>query len=311
MRNEMQKGRILLVGEDKLFGFKIKHMLEQEEDMEIVGDCNSAEQALFQMETLSPNIVLMDSSLSETNGIEACRRLTEKQHTCDVIMLTASQELTEYAMKAGATSCYPKELKHEELVTAIRLACKWQSIKAKRDDSVYSIGQIEAMIMEHLTKSAAEQTCNKREPEWPLAEGDGSNPVLEELRLVIPLPDDVSCLQRFISLVEEKFQASILETVGSRSGIHVTLKLRMPVSSAYILDKLMQMPEVEKVEKVEEKIPVKAGRLSFFRKIKPVLQEGISVILSGQVQPLPVAEQEPQYLGLPKLQPQMVGAMVS
>jgi len=98
----MKKGRILLVDEDELFRIQVRHMLERQEDMEIVGDCTSAEEAISQIETLSPNIVLMDAQLPGMNGIEACRHLTGNGDDCDVTMLSTCQELISDALKAGA-----------------------------------------------------------------------------------------------------------------------------------------------------------------------------------------------------------------
>ena len=138
----MKKGRILLIDGDDLFRLWLRHMLEQEEDIEVVGDCTSAEEALSRVETLSPNIVLMDIWLPGMNGIEACCELTK--NTCDVIMLTKDQELIHYALKAGASGYYPKEIKYDELIMAIKLACKWQSLKA--ECAAYSARQMEATL---------------------------------------------------------------------------------------------------------------------------------------------------------------------
>ncbi len=308
MSKVMEKARILLVDEDKIFRMKVRHTLEREEGMEIIGDCTSAEEALSQVDILSPNIILMDTLLPKMDGIEACRHLTGNGHTCDVIMLSADQELVSYALSAGATFYFPKDLRRKELATAVRLICKWQSLKAENDTSVYSIRQIEAMIMENLTQFAAEeQTHDEEELEWLPMEGNGSNTV-REVRLVIPLPHNASQLQRFIYQAEEMLQASTRETAGSWSDTLITFKLRRSAPLVSMLDKLVKMPEVEKVE---EKEPVRARRFNFFKKIKPVLRKEISVTLSAQAQLPAVAEQALQYQELPKPQPQLVGAMVS
>jgi len=77
MRDVMRKERILLVDEGQLFRLWVRQMLESEEATEVIGDCGSAEEAMTQMEALSPNIVIMDTRLPGINGIEACRQLTE------------------------------------------------------------------------------------------------------------------------------------------------------------------------------------------------------------------------------------------
>jgi len=307
MRNLMKKAEILLVDEDKLFRSGVRQMLEQEEDMKIVGDCGSAEEVMSQVETLSPNIVLMDTHLPEMDGIEACRWLTGNGYACDVIMLTTHQELIDYALKAGAVGYYPKEIKQEALVTAIRLACQWQSIRARSGAGTYSIRQIEAMIMDNLGQFTVEETPDKDEAEWlPPKRSSSTNP-LPEVTLVIPSPSDASQLQRFICRVEATLQASILETVGSWSDTRITLKLRGHVPLSSMRDELVKMPEVEEVE---ENTPVRAGRSGFFKKIEAMPGKRLSVTLRREVQPSTAAGQANQYPGLPEFQPQLVGRVV-
>jgi len=307
MRDVMKRARILLVDGDEVFRLRVQHILEQEEGMEIVGDFASAEEALSTMEALRPNIVLMDTWLPGMNGIEACRRLTGNGPDCDVIILSPDQELIHVALKAGAAGYFPKEIKQKELATAIRLACKWQSLKEETDGSIYSIRQIEAMIMENLTKFTTKQTHDEEQPER-LSPEDNSSSLTPEVTLVVPSPGDASQLQRFICRAEMTLQASLLETVGAWNDTHITFRLRRPASLADIADKLAKMPEVEEVE---EKVPVRAGRFSFFKKIGATPEKTLSVTLSRQPQPSTTARRTTQYPRLPKLQPQPVGSMIS
>lgn len=303
----MKKCRILLVDEDKLFRLRVRHMLEQEEDMEIVGDCVSAEEVLSQIEKCFPDIVLMDTWLPGMNGIEACHRLTKNWNACDIIMLTTDQEPITQALSAGAAGYFPKELKSEELTTAIRLTCKWQSLRAKCESNIYSTRQAETMIMENLVRFAAEETHNKDEPEWLPPQGNGSNTV-PEVTLVIPSSGDASQLQKFICQVKGTLKASILGMVSSWSDTRLTLKLQRPVSLADILNELTKIPEVEEAR---EKIPVRAGHSSFSNEVQAMPGKQISVALRGQAQSLTSARQANQHLKLPKLKPHRVRATVS
>jgi len=308
MRDLMKKVQILLVDEDELFRLWVRQMLEEEEDMEIVGDCTSAEEALSRVEMLSPNIVLMDTSLPEMNGIEACRHLTGNGCGCDVIMLSGCQDWINDAVKAGAAGYYPKNIRQRELVTAIRLVCKWQSLRSESDASIYSVRQIETMVMENLDKFSTKQTCGEDQAEWLLPEGNSTDTV-REVTLVVPSPGDASQLRRFTCRAEETLQARLLETVGSWRDTRVTLQLRSPVSLVNVLDRLMKMPEVEEVVEKEE-VPARTGRFSFFRRMEAVPRKMIWVTLNEQVQPSIATPWVVQYPGLPELQPQMAGAAV-
>ncbi len=296
----MKKKRILLVDEDELFRLWVRDILEQEEDMEIVGDCKSAEEALPQVETLSPNIVVMDVCLPGMSGVEACQQLTESRHACDVIMLTREQDMIDDALNAGAVGYFPKDIKKRGLVEAIKLAYKWQSLKAKLDSSICTVSEIETMVIECMDKLAVKQIYEEDTSEWLSSEGNGAD-IVAEVTLVISSSSDGSQLCRFIGQVEEVFQASVLETVGCWNDTCVTFRLRRPVPVKYILDELMKMPEVAEAE---EKIS--RGR-RFSKKGKDMPRKQVSVTLVEQVQPLITAGQRDQYFEMPKLQPQVVG----
>ncbi|GAI50855.1 unnamed protein product, partial [marine sediment metagenome] len=103
--------RILLVDDHQVVREGLQHMLEQEEDMEIVGQSTNGEEALSQVEMLSPNIVLMDIKMPGMNGIELTRQLKEKKLSCNIIMLTLYDEYLTQAIEAGAVGYLLKDTK--------------------------------------------------------------------------------------------------------------------------------------------------------------------------------------------------------
>lgn len=280
MRNVMKIARILLIDEDELFRLGLRCMLEQK-GMEIVGDCASAEEALSLRGVLQPNIVIMDTQLQGerpgVSGFEACYRLTRDVPDCDVIILSQSQELINYALEAGVIGYFPKELKEEELIIAIELACKRQSLRAGGDSKTYSINQIEAMIMEKMDKPMA----SGPEPERLSTGDNGSGLVTDEVKLVVHSLEDASLLEQFICRIGEALQASILETIGSCSDTQIMLRLQRPAPLDNILDRLLSMPEVKEASK---ETVVKARRFRFFKKIEAMPEKRIAVILNGQNQ---------------------------
>jgi DNA-binding NarL/FixJ family response regulator len=112
--------RIVLVDDHQVVRQGVRAMLEIEQDMEIVADFGSAEEAIPQIEKLSPDIVLLDFRMPGMNGIEACRLLQAKGLRCDVIILTLYEEHFAEALRAGAKGYLPKDMKREELVETIR-----------------------------------------------------------------------------------------------------------------------------------------------------------------------------------------------
>ncbi len=112
--------RILVVDDHQVVREGLRHMLELEADIEVVGEAGDAKETLTQVESLSPEIILMDIKMPGVDGIELTRQLKKKQPSCNIIMLTLYDEYLTEAIEAGAVGYLLKDVKREELVRAIR-----------------------------------------------------------------------------------------------------------------------------------------------------------------------------------------------
>ena len=112
--------RVLIVDDHQVVREGLKHLLGQEEDIEIVGQGANSKEALYLIEKLSPNIVLMDIKMPEVDGIKLTHLIMQEQPSCNVIMLTLYDEYLTEAMEAGAKGYLLKDIKREELTEAIR-----------------------------------------------------------------------------------------------------------------------------------------------------------------------------------------------
>jgi len=221
--------RILLVDDHQVVREGLQHMLNQEEDMEVVGQSANGEEALSQVEMLSPNIILMDIKMPGIDGIELTRQLKEKQPFCNVIMLTLYDEYLAEAMEAGAVGYLLKDAKRAELTQAIR-----------------QVHHGEVVISESITAKPRieyEERFGKKAEGNLLPEPNG--PMPEEVQMVIPPPADANQLIRFVSRAEDMLQSRMLQMVGSwRGDTAITIALPKPTLLANILNKLGEMPEV-------------------------------------------------------------------
>ncbi len=112
--------RILIVDDHQVVREGLRHMLELEADMEVVGEAGEAKEALAQVESLSPEVILMDIKMPGVDGIELTRQIKEKLPSCNIIMLTLYDEYLAKAIEAGAVGYLLKDIKREELTRAIR-----------------------------------------------------------------------------------------------------------------------------------------------------------------------------------------------
>ena len=112
--------RILLVDDHQVVREGLRRMLELEPDFEVVGDAGTAKDALDQVESLSPEVILMDIKMPGIDGIELTRQIKGKSPATNVIMLTLYDEYLSQAIEAGAKGYLVKDINREELLKAIR-----------------------------------------------------------------------------------------------------------------------------------------------------------------------------------------------
>ena len=114
--------RILLVDDQLLFRKGLRALLEDEEDMEVVGEASDGAQALDRARTAKPDVVLMDINMPVCNGVEATRMIKAERPETKIIALTVSDEDDDLfeAIKSGASGYLLKDLRPEELFDLIR-----------------------------------------------------------------------------------------------------------------------------------------------------------------------------------------------
>ena len=118
--------RLLMVDDHVVVRYGLRMLLENEEDIQIVGEADSASNAMSEMSRLNPDVVLMDIGLPDISGIDATIEIKRIWPEVEVVALTIHED-EEYFFKmldAGACGYVPKRAAPEELVTAIRAAAR-------------------------------------------------------------------------------------------------------------------------------------------------------------------------------------------
>ena len=115
--------RILIADDHPLFRDGLRSLLESR-GFDVVGEARNGTEAVTMAQELTPDIVLMDVSMPETDGIEATRQLTEAAPDLRVVVLTASEnDATLFeALKAGARGYLMKNLEAEEFFSLLEAA---------------------------------------------------------------------------------------------------------------------------------------------------------------------------------------------
>ena len=119
MTNE--KIRLLVADDHAILRQGLKRLLEDEPDMEVVGEAGNGTDAVKLAEELHPDVVIMDISMPEQNGIESTRQIASTGGP-KVLMLTVhlERQVIASAVTAGASGYLLKDSLDDELVSAVR-----------------------------------------------------------------------------------------------------------------------------------------------------------------------------------------------
>lgn len=116
--------RILLVDDHQLFRSGISSLLDEVSDIVIVGEAKDGNEAIEKYFQLKPDIILLDIAMPEVNGIDAFKKIRQKDKEAKAIFLTMhdTEEYVYFAYKLGGMGLLSKNTLKGELIYAIKAA---------------------------------------------------------------------------------------------------------------------------------------------------------------------------------------------
>lgn len=117
----MKKIKIILAEDHTLVRQGLRSLLEQNTDFKVVGEADNGREAVERAIRLKPDVVVMDYSMPELNGLEATRQISSRNPGIKILILTrhTNKEYIDNILKAGASGFLVKRSAAEELVRAI------------------------------------------------------------------------------------------------------------------------------------------------------------------------------------------------
>jgi two-component system, NarL family, response regulator DegU len=126
--------RVLLADDHSLFRKGLRHMLDIEEDVEVVGEARDGEEVQRLARELQPDVVLLDINMPVVDGIAAARELRQVAPELGILMLTmfAEDEFLSRALEAGANGYLLKDIPFDQVVSAVRAAARGETVGRPR-----------------------------------------------------------------------------------------------------------------------------------------------------------------------------------
>ena len=114
--------KVMLVDDHELVRTGVRRLLSDFEDIDVVAEANSGEEAIKLSETIEPDVVLMDVNMPGMGGVEATRKLLKTAPGIGVIAVTvhATQPYPSRLLEAGVKGYITKKCDSDEIATAVR-----------------------------------------------------------------------------------------------------------------------------------------------------------------------------------------------
>lgn len=122
--------RVFLLDDHEVVRRGIRELLESENDLEVVGEAGTAEEAYGRIPATTPDVAVLDMRLPDGDGIDVCREIRSRHPEIACIMLTsfADDDAVYAAILAGAAGYLLKQVRGSDLVEAIRKVAGGKSL---------------------------------------------------------------------------------------------------------------------------------------------------------------------------------------
>ena len=122
--------RVFLLDDHEIVRRGLRGLLESEDDIEVVGEAGTAEEALGRIPATRPDVAVLDVRLPDGDGIDVCREIRSRHDDIACLMLTsfADDEAVYAAIMAGAAGYVLKQIRGNDLVDAVRRVGRGESL---------------------------------------------------------------------------------------------------------------------------------------------------------------------------------------
>ena len=122
--------RVFLLDDHEVVRRGVRDLLEAEDDIEVVGEAGTAEQALARIPPTRPHVAVLDVRLPDGDGVSVCREIRSEHPDIQCLMLTSfsDDEALFQAIMAGAAGYLLKQIKGTDIVDGVRRVARGESL---------------------------------------------------------------------------------------------------------------------------------------------------------------------------------------
>jgi DNA-binding NarL/FixJ family response regulator len=122
--------RVFLLDDHEVVRRGVRELLEAEDDMDVVGEAGTAEEAIARIPAVAPEVAILDVRLPDGDGVEVCREIRSQHPEVACIMLTSysDDDAVYAAIMAGASGYLLKQVRGTDLIEGVRRVARGESL---------------------------------------------------------------------------------------------------------------------------------------------------------------------------------------
>ena len=177
-----RKIRVLLADDHRILRQGVRMLIDSQKDMEVVGEAKTGREAIEEARRLKPDVVVMDVSMPELNGIEGTRHICDEMKHTRVLALSMHKDAVyvREILRAGARGYLLKDSEDDDLVRAIRCV--------QRGEAFLSPAISDAVLSDyrkHVSNPVDLLTSREREILTMVADGKTNKDIANALNLSV------------------------------------------------------------------------------------------------------------------------------